>query len=600
MLHFSIPRLSKRTSLLTAVLLSGILFISILFLYQCTRSEDARFEDYTEALFRQEVSGNAITLHYTLKDPSVYQIHKTPLTLGQVSIDTIAMGAAAENALSGLHTFDVSRLSPENQLIYELLEDSFNASHKMAPYALYEEPLSPLTGTQAQLPILLSEYQFYSMKDVTTYLKLLKEMPTYFQAILDFERAKADAGLFMSADRAAAVIEECKAFISMGKNHYLHTTFESRLKALLETDSTDDSGSLATINSPEAQHLIAENAACIEDYVYPAYELLMKGLSELLGTCENENGLCHFPEGKAYYELLVQEVTGSDRTILELETLSYKQIIEDIEGMQEVLDNAMDASNANTGVSDLNHLLEDSNPSSILTALQEKLAGSFPAPPSVDIDIKYVEESMEDYLSPAFYLIPAIDNSKENIIYINPQHMNDDLTLFTTLAHEGYPGHLYQTTYFNDQNPAPLRSLLGCGGYTEGWATYCEMMSYYFAPVSKDEATLLQKNASVMLGLYALADMGIHYEGWTLSDTIHFFSDYGIYDEKAIGEIYHLILGDPANYLKYYIGYLEFLELKKEAISSWGDAFSQKRFHQEILEIGPAPFRMLRERMLEE
>lgn len=600
MLHFSIPRLSKRTSLLTAVLLSGILFISILFLYQCTRSEDARFEDYTEALFRQEVSGNAITLHYTLKDPSVYQIHKTPLTLGQVSIDTIAMGAAAENALSGLHTFDVSRLSPENQLIYELLEDSFNTSHKMAPYALYEEPLSPLTGTQAQLPILLSEYQFYSMKDVTTYLKLLKEMPTYFQAILDFERAKADAGLFMSADRAAAVIEECKAFISMGKNHYLHTTFESRLKALLETDSPDDSGSLATINSPEAQHLIAENAAFIEDYVYPAYELLMKGLSELLGTCENENGLCHFPEGKAYYELLVQEVTGSDRTILELETLSYKQIIEDIEGMQEVLDNAMDASNANTGVSDLNHLLEDSNPSSILTALQEKLAGSFPAPPSVDIDIKYVEESMEDYLSPAFYLIPAIDNSKENIIYINPQHMNDDLTLFTTLAHEGYPGHLYQTTYFNDQNPAPLRSLLGCGGYTEGWATYCEMMSYYFAPVSKDEATLLQKNASVMLGLYALADMGIHYEGWTLSDTIHFFSDYGIYDEKAIGEIYHLILGDPANYLKYYIGYLEFLELKKEAISSWDDTFSQKRFHQEILEIGPAPFRMLRERMLEE
>ena len=207
---------------------------------------------------------------------------------------------------------------------------------------------------------------------------------------------------------------------------------------------------------------------------------------------------------------------------------------------------------------------------------------------------------MEDYLSPAFYLIPAIDNSKENIIYINPQHMNDDLTLFTTLAHEGYPGHLYQTTYFNDQNPAPLRSLLGCGGYTEGWATYCEMMSYYFAPVSKDEATLLQKNASVMLGLYALADMGIHYEGWTLSDTIHFFSDYGIYDEKAIGEIYHLILGDPANYLKYYIGYLEFLELKKEALSSWGDAFSQKRFHQEILEIGPVPFRMLRERMLEE
>ena len=202
---------------------------------------------------------------------------------------------------------------------------------------------------------------------------------------------------------------------------------------------------------------------------------------------------------------------------------------------------------------------------------------------------------MEEYLSPAFYMIPAIDNAKENVIYLNPGHMPDDLSLFTTLAHEGYPGHLYQTVYFNAAQPDPIRSLLNFGGYTEGWATYSEMLSYYFAPIEKEQATLMQRNNSVLLGLYALADMGIHYDGWTLLDTVSFFRSYGITDTEAIEEIYDLILSDPANYLKYYIGYVEFLELKKEAIEKWGKDFSQERFHQAVLDVGPAPFELVRE-----
>ena len=107
----------------------------------------------------------------------------------------------------------------------------------------------------------------------------------------------------------------------------------------------------------------------------------------------------------------------------------------------------------------------------------------------------------------------------------------------------------------------------------------------------------MQKNTSILLGLYALADMGIHYDGWSLSDTASFFRDYGITDAQAISEIYGLIVSDPANYLKYYIGYLEFLELKKYAIEKWGDKFTQERFHKIILETGPAPFKILRAQM---
>ncbi|MEG2145448.1 MAG: DUF885 family protein, partial [Lachnospiraceae bacterium] len=184
-----------------------------------------------------------------------------------------------------------------------------------------------------------------------------------------------------------------------------------------------------------------------------------------------------------------------------------------------------------------------------------------------------------------------------NVIYINQSQMGDSLELYTTLAHEGYPGHLYQNTYFASKNPAPIRSILNYGGYLEGWATYAEMCSYYLSPLPKNHATLLQKNASVMLGLYALADIGIHSNGWTLLETTKFFNNYGVTDSNTIKKIFEYIVGDPSNYLKYYIGYLEFLELKKVAIKRWGNDFSQKRFHETVLDIGPAPFDVIREQI---
>lgn len=103
---------------------------------------------------------------------------------------------------------------------------------------------------------------------------------------------------------------------------------------------------------------------------------------------------------------------------------------------------------------------------------------------------------------------------------------------------------------------------------------------------------MAQKNNSLLLGLYARADIGIHYDGWSFQDTVKFFSKYGIKDKKVIGEIYELIVSTPANYLKYYIGYVEFLELKKEVADKKGKNFSQKEFHKAVLELGQPLFQL--------
>lgn len=572
----------KKRSVVTALFILCALFSFIFLIKSSNHDENQSFEAYTSELFCQEVSSSTISLHYTLKDPASYGLHNLPVSLGLMTTDAAAVCASAENALALLHSYDRSKLSEENQLTYDTLEYTFKLSLKKAPYLLYEEPLAPLTGTQAQLPVLLSEYRFYSASDCETYLELLTQMPEYFRSIIQFEQAKSEKGLFMASYNADALIEECKTFLQMGQSNYLYSSFEERLKDL-------------DLSSKERKEYIKRNASNIEAFVFPSYQELIDALTELQETGKNKNGLCHLPDGDKYYELTAAEQTGSSRSIPELQALTLSQMSEDSRAIQKLLAAVPEKS---TSLSRGLDKKADTQPENILSKLKSDIKGLFPNPPKVNTQIKYVQKEMEEYLSPAFYMIPAIDDTKNNTIYINKGHMPDSLTLFTTLAHEGYPGHLYQTVYYSAAKPDPVRNLLSFGGYTEGWATYTEMISYYFAPITKEQATLMQHNSSIVLGLYALADMGIHYEGWTLLDTVAFFRDYGITDTNTIESIYNLIIGDPGNYLKYYIGYVEFLELKKDAIAKWGDDFTQKKFHKAVLETGPASFDILRKYIL--
>lgn len=574
--------MSKKRSAIIASLFLAAIFLSVGVFRHFHQDEDQRFENYTRSLFCQEVSGSTITLHYTLKDPSAYGIKDTPVTYGACSTDTSAICASVENALALLQSYDRKELSSKNKLTYDVLEDYLSSSVKEAKFSLYDEPLAPLTGTQSQLPVLLSEYQFYDVSDVDTYLKLLSKTPEYFQSIIEFEKAKSEAGLFMASYSADDIMKECQAFIDMGDENYLYSSFEERLKSLKLTEE-------------EQASYIEKNSSAIKESIFPSYSLLKNGLAALRTSGKNNNGLCYLPKGREYYENVVASETGSSRTIPQLQQLTQAQMLDDLKAMQTVLAASTQGSSISSDVfKTQGTILEDSNPASILADLEGRLKDSFPAPPEVSTQIKYVQKSMEEYLSPAFYMVPAIDSTKNNVIYINQGHMPDDISLFTTLAHEGYPGHLYQTVYYASRKPDPIRNLLNYGGYTEGWATYSEMMSYYYTPLTKEQATLMQKNTSVILGLYALADMGIHYDGWTLLDTVSFFRGYGITDTNTIEDIYDLIIADPANYLKYYIGYVEFLELKKDAMDKWGDGFTQKRFHKAVLDVGPASFDVIR------
>ena len=247
--------MQKKRSIIITVLLFALLFTSSALLRHFSGDENRRFEAYTNQLFCQEVAGSTISLHYTLKNPSAFGIEHTPISFGAYTSDTDVVCAVSENALSVLHSFERRRLSKENRLTYDILEHYLESSRQLAPYTLYDEPLAPLTGAQAQLPVLLSEYRFYNRSDIENYLKLLTKTPEYFQSILEFERAKSEAGLFMAAYSADGIIQECQAFIDMADQNYLYSSFQERL------DSTK-------LSEEDKNAYIKTNSDYIKDYVF--------------------------------------------------------------------------------------------------------------------------------------------------------------------------------------------------------------------------------------------------------------------------------------------------------------------------------------------
>lgn len=541
------------------------------------RQEQRSFDVYTDKIFVREMQKNAINLHYTLANPEKMGVTSHKVSLGSLSKESAKSAVAEiENISASLSEFDYGALDSRQQLSYDILKDYCDKELAAADFYYYEEPLRPTTGVQSELPVLLAEYDFSDSCDVTDYLALLTCFEDYVQQICVFEQEKAAKGLFMPDYAADAVIESCKAFAENPSENYLISTFNARIKKV------------SGLSKKKRQFYKKQNKSLIKNAVIPAYEKLAATLAELKDSSKNSAGLCLLPNGRAYYEHLVRSNTGSQKSVKELQKMTERRRNLDMAALQKIL--AANPSLTQSG----DPKLAATEPKEILEHLLTAIQKDFYPAANTSYEINYVHKSLEDTLAPAFYLTAPIDDISRNVIYLNRRSQYSGIQLFTTLAHEGYPGHLYQTTGSYQAGLAPIRSLLNYPGYVEGWATYVEMLSYRYAGLEEHLADMLMHNQSALLSLYASIDMAIHYDGWQLADVTAFLNGYGIMDSEVIRSIYELIVEEPAHYLKYYIGYLEFLELKEYAKEEFGEAYSDRDFHQAIIRIGPSPFSILK------
>ncbi|MCC8059649.1 MAG: DUF885 domain-containing protein [Clostridiales bacterium] len=538
------------------------------------------FDEEMDELFRSEISSSLINLHYLLKDPSSRGIPGAENLYEPITLDAVDESLTQRAELSArLESFDPAQLRENQRLTQLILQSMLNTETLADGLELYAQPLEPAIGIQSQLPILLSEYIFYQKSDIDDYLSLIAGLDEYYQQILAFEQQKAEAGLMMSDTSIDHVIESCEAYLLVPGDNFLIDTFAERLETL------------PGLTTEEKNAYIEQHAALLESDFVPAYQLLIDGMRALKGSGSNELGQSGFPRGKEYYRYLVYAATGTSYS-------SVEKLLADMEDtVADCLRETSALLRANPEllqeIDNYRHSVTD--PANIMEALKEFSQDEFPALPACNYALKNVPAALEHSLSPAFYLISPLDDYQNNVIYINQSSRYDSYDLFSTLAHEGYPGHLYQNVYFHTSCDSDLRRLLSFTGYAEGWATYVEQLSYTMDPALRPElGRLLAANAMATLGIHACLDIYVNYLGWTKEQVSDYLAHYFEPSDTLVDDMFYAMVDTPSNYLSYFVGCMEIQDMRRTAEKTLGDRFSALEFHTFLLDMGSAPFDVIR------
>ncbi len=539
------------------------------------------FDRLMDTLFKDEICSNQIDFHFLIKNPAAMGIDQAETLYAPISLEAIEEDRQdRQNLETQLNKCDPALLTDEQNVTLQILKSYLNTAKMADGLELYAQPLAVTIGTQAQLPVLLAEYNFYTKQDVEDYLELVAGIDEYYQQIMDFEKKKAEAGLMMSDTTIDHVIESCESYLLVPGDNFMIDTFKERLTQV--PDLTEE----------EKAAYIEKHSALLESDFVPAYQLLIDGLTALKGTGTNDKGQCGFPQGKEYYQYLVYSATGT----------SYESIEDLLDDMEKLLiDSLVQTSQLLKEHPELmdeldSYQFRQTAPEDIIEELKTLVNDKYPPLPQCNYTFKDVPKALELSLSPAFYLVPPVDDSENNVIYINhnPNYSSNDL--YTVIAHEGYPGHLYHNVYFHTHCPSNIRKIISFPGFSEGWATYVEQSAYTLDNgLSPEMGQLLSANYMASLGLSACLDIYINYMGWDLEKVKQFLENYYDHPDEVAESVYNTMIETPSNYLSYYVGCMEFMNMRKTAQSELKDRFDEKAFHTFLMDLGTAPFDVIQQ-----
>ncbi len=561
--------------------------LSLLF-SACTqgKNDQARFDQYLESLPTRLISHDSLNLEYLFEDPTAFGFQDELLTLPYSTKEDYEQSKKdSEQILKELDQFHYASLSDKQKLTFDVLQDNLKRGMKVTEFFdLDNNYLGSFIGFQAQLPMLLNEYTFERKHDLDSYFHILETSEDVFLKYAENEKYRQSKGTGMSQTILDKVIAQCENFIS-SNDLFLIDRINGRI---------DQVTFLSDSEKVEAKK---RNEELVKNHLHQAYRSLKEQL-QTIDARKDDLGLASLPNGKVYYENLLQVKTGLDMNVSEvrsyLESRINKLQSQVIALMSEDA-NALDSLKKDLTFTTLTSTEET------LGYLKEVMKRDYPMIDNLNYEISKVPAALSENFSPAAYLMGKIDApiSAPEHIYINGDFSQD---LFPTIAHEGYPGHMYQHTYFKQQNYPTARYLLDYNGYSEGWATYVERNSILqYTPKENAVAFQLYRINNELISVYiGLADIGIHYDGWDRVKFASFMEELfgkGTLTEEEINKQYDVILETPTNYLQYYLTSFKFQDLYDEAQKKLGSKFSAIAFHEVILKTGPAPFHIIEDKV---
>lgn len=534
-------------------------------------------------VFRWYVTQDGYSFHMFVDDPAVYQIDpaSVKMTLGEFTEeDSARMTAEAAVYLEKLNAINREELKPESQFSYDVLYQILADYAEETDFAYYYEPLTEYSGLHSNMPLSFALFELKNVQDIEDYLTLLADMPRYMGQVLAYEQKRAELGMFMTEPALDAILEDIQLIIDAKDTSFLYVTFEEGIDKL------------TSLTPEQAQTYKDRNASLLQNEYIQSFQTLYDGLKDLRKSCRSYEEAAQLTENqKAYYEYSMQ--SGGCNTLSVEETLEMLK-----DEMNYLLYDFINISNDRPDIYDAEINLTSGNMQQDLDYLQTLIQPLLPVLPEHNLSLTDVPEELQDQFAPAAYVIPSMDDWKDNTIYINTA--SEDPTLLLTLAHEGYPGHMYQYIYQRSQDHLGLmQRAANFSGYAEGWAQFAEFLAVENQDQYDQDLVRFYFDYGQMLNsiLPAIMSILVNYYGYTEEALINAVSGYG-FDGEYISSIYYkAVIDQPYYFFDYAIGYSQMAQLYRETQNELGDKFDMASFLKTYLDLGPGSFDLIKEQI---
>ena len=549
--------------------------------------EQKKFDEFMKQEFVESMEQSYPNTHIILENPKDYGVDtsKTKVQIDKELNETTMKENKElnEKSAKAFKEFDRDTLSDEQKETYDIYSYMLDYTTEMndSKFDYMSMPLESMTGMHTQLPTLFSDWTLRNEQDVKDVITLMKSVRPYMDSILAYTKKQEEKGTLMLDIKS--VKEYCEKVVKEDVNSSVLTGLNESIDNL-------------KLGDDKTKQYKAELKKAFQEYFLPAYSDIIKTMKELDSSKNNTLGLSHMKNGKEYYELLFKQATGTDKSIedikKELNSMSRSSLlaVQSVISKNKNLYDEYVNGKIKTKYKDFESMLKD---------LDKDIKDDFPSVGTLNYRIRPIGEDLASGGVAAYFNIPALDGTTPKQIRVNilEDALNvQSLETFSTVAHEGIPGHMYQIAYAYKNVKDPWRnSMASFLGYTEGYATYTELYALKYLDGVSADAVKLQQNMVVYQDcLIALADIGIHYEGWTKEDLSNFLEENGL-GVSDVSDFYNQLQANPTAFLSYYVGYVQIANLKKDAQEELKDKFNDRDFHEAILKSGAAPFHVVEE-----
>ena len=557
-----------------AVLLSAALLPAQMTVYAEEETKDnPDFDTYMTEAFVELMETDYLTMHYDVRDPSHYGIAEPEsFDFAEASWDSYAEAAEDyEESIAELKEFDYDSLSLRQKHDYDTLMTIYRNGAEINRYPLLDSVFNPYSGVLDNFVTNMTEFAFREKRDFADYLKVLATIPQFLEECLELTRRQSAEGVFLTD----TLLDETKAWIA----DFCAKTDDNELIRIFEGHVDE----FADLSDEERRDYKAQNRALVLNEIIPALQHVSDELEKLRGTNKYEGGTANYPGGEDYYLALARYKTGSDESLEEMMEICRNYIDETLDMIIMLYSDPHLDSLYDTEAVDF------SSPEEILEFHRAHLSDEYPDGPDVNYVCSYLDPTLINDAVNAYYLTPPVDDPTDNVIRVNGESVQEINDLYDTLAHEGFPGHCYQVTWYLNTNPNPLRAANSVVGYAEGWAMYTQFNSWLYSGLSKSVALMHAAELGLNYVLSAYMDMGINGLGWSVDDLRQELKDMGLNPAIAPDQ-YDFLISRPGMLLPYGYGLATMMRLRGKASTALGDDFDAKEFNEVLLTYGDRPF----------